>query len=146
MIFGAILRWFYFLHAGRILFYAQKDVDISRQIGLLCNGLAMSSSTNLVPWDYGEKNMSNQTTFEVKNPKATATYGQIQRIAMHFSKAKNCPKDIKFGTVRGHFLAKLNDTKSPLTQGQVSKILSLKSLPKADLTAMRAYKKLVSLG
>jgi len=106
----------------------------------------MSSSTNLVPWDYGEKNMSNQTTFEVKNPKSTATYGQIQRIAMHFSKAKNCPKDIKFGTVRGHYLAKLNDTKSPLTQGQVSSILSLKSLPKADLTAMRAYKKLVRLG
>lgn len=93
-----------------------------------------------------EKNMTTQITFEVKNPQATATYGQIQRIAMQFSKAKNCPKDIKFGTIRGHYLAKLNDAKKPLTQGQVSSILSLKALPKADITAMRSYKKLVSLG
>lgn len=93
-----------------------------------------------------EKNMTTQITFEVKNPNAVATYGQIQRIAMQFSKAKNCPKDIKFGTIRGHYLAKLNDAKKPLTQGQVSSILSLKALPKADITAMRSYKKLVSLG
>ena len=93
-----------------------------------------------------EKNMTTQITFEVKNPNAVATYGQIQRIAMQFSKAKNCPKDIKFGTIRGHYLAKLNDAKKPLTQGQVSSILSLKALPKEDITAMRSYKKLVSLG
>jgi len=93
-----------------------------------------------------EKNMTTQTTFEVKNPNAVATYGQIQRIAMQFSKAKNCPKDIKFGTIRGHYLAKLNDAKKPLTQGQVSKILSLKALPKEDIKAMQSYKKLVSLG
>lgn len=93
-----------------------------------------------------EKNMTTQITFEVKNPNATATYGQIQRIAMQFSKAKNCPKDIKFGTIRGHYLAKLNDARKPLTQGQVSSILSLKALPKEDITAMRSYKKLVSLG
>ena len=89
--------------------------------------------------------MANSTTndnFVVANPKSTATYGQIQRIAMQFSKAKNCPKDIKFGTIRGHYLAKLNDTKSPLTQGQVSLILSMKALPKADLKAMIAYKNL----
>ena len=91
-------------------------------------------------------NSKTNDNFVVANPKSTATYGQIQRIAMQFSKAKTCPKDIKFGTIRGHYLAKLNDTKSPLTQGQVSKILSMKALPKADLTAMRAYKKLVSLG
>jgi len=93
-----------------------------------------------------EKNMTTQITFEVKNPNAVATYGQIQRIAMQFSKAKNCPKDIKFGTIRGHYLAKLNDARKPLTQGQVSSILSLKALPKEDITAMRSYKKLVSLG
>jgi len=93
-----------------------------------------------------EKNMTTQITFEVKNPNATATYGQIQRIAMQFSKAKNCPKDIKFGTIRGHYLAKLNDAKKPLTQGQVSSILSLKALPKEDIKAMQSYKKLVSLG
>lgn len=89
--------------------------------------------------------MANSTTndnFVVANPKSTATYGQIQRIAMQFSKAKNCPKDIKFGTIRGHYLAKLNDKRSPLTQGQVSKILSMKALPKADLKAMIAYKNL----
>jgi hypothetical protein len=93
-----------------------------------------------------EKNMTTQITFEVKNPNAVATYGQIQRIAMQFSKAKNCPKDIKFGTIRGHYLAKLNDAKKPLTQGQVSSILSLKALPKEDIKAMQSYKKLVSLG
>lgn len=90
-------------------------------------------------------NSTQQTTFEVKNPKAKATYGQIQRIAMQFSKAKTCPKDIKFGTIRGHYLAKLN-SKTPITQGEVSKILSMKSLPKVDITAMKSYKKLISLG
>ena len=99
-----------------------------------------------IPKGDKEKNMTTQITFEVKNPNAVATYGQIQRIAMQFSKAKNCPKDIKFGTIRGHYLAKLNDAKNPLTQGQVSSILSLKALPKEDITAMRSYKKLVSLG
>jgi len=99
-----------------------------------------------IPKGDKEKNMKTQTTFEVKNPNAVATYGQIQRIAMQFSKAKNCPKDIKFGTIRGHYLAKLNDAKKPLTQGQVSKILSLKALPKEDIKAMQSYKKLVSLG
>ena len=99
-----------------------------------------------IPKGDKEKNMTTQITFEVKNPNAVATYGQIQRIAMQFSKAKNCPKDIKFGTTRGHYLAKLNDAKKPLTQGQVSKILSLKALPKEDIKAMQSYKKLVSLG
>lgn len=99
-----------------------------------------------IPKGDKEKNMTTQTTFEVKNPNAVATYGQIQRIAMQFSKAKNCPKDIKFGTIRGHYLAKLNDAKKPLTQGQVSKILSLKALPKEDIKAMQSYKKLVSIG
>jgi len=99
-----------------------------------------------IPKGDKEKNMTTQITFEVKNPNAVATYGQIQRIAMQFSKAKNCPKDIKFGTIRGHYLAKLNDAKKPLTQGQVSKILSLKALPKEDIKAMQSYKKLVSIG
>ena len=90
------------------------------------------------------KNTTTQTTFEVKDPKASASYGQVQRIAMQFSKAKGCPKDIKFGTIRGHFLAKLN-AKKFLTQGDVVKILSMKALPSADLKAMRSYKKLVSI-
>ena len=99
-----------------------------------------------IPKGDKEKNMNTEITFQVKNPNATATYGQIQRIAMQFSKAKNCPKDIKFGTIRGHYLAKLNDARKPLTQGQVSSILSLKALPKEDIKAMQSYKKLVSLG
>tara|TARA_R100001086_G_C11838401_1_gene258454 strand:+ start:1371 stop:1670 length:300 start_codon:yes stop_codon:yes gene_type:complete len=83
--------------------------------------------------------------FEIANPNAVASYRAVMKIAMQFSKAKNCPKDIKFGTIRGHYLAKLNDAKSPLTVGQVDKILGMKALPSADLKAMRAYKKLVSL-
>ena len=74
------------------------------------------------------------------NPEARASYPQVMKIAMHFSKLAKCPKDIKFGTLRGHFLAKLNDEKKPLTQGQVSKLLTLKAVPASDLKSMRAYK------
>tara|TARA_R100000329_G_C7517578_1_gene182470 strand:- start:305 stop:592 length:288 start_codon:yes stop_codon:yes gene_type:complete len=74
------------------------------------------------------------------NPEARASYPQVMKIAMHFSKLAKCPKDIKFGTLRGHFLAKLNDKKKPLTQGQVSKLLTLKAVPASDLKSMRAYK------
>ena len=71
---------------------------------------------------------------------AKASYPQVMKIAMHFSKLTKCPKDIKFGTLRGHFLAKLNDAKKPLTNGQVSKLLTLKAVPASDLKSMRAYK------
>ena len=91
-------------------------------------------------------NTTQQTTFEIKNPEAKASYGMVRKIAQQFSKAKNCPKDIKWGTIHGHFVSRLNDNKKPLTQGQVVKILSMKALPSADLKAMRSYKKLVSLG
>ncbi len=74
------------------------------------------------------------------NPEAKASYPQVMKIAMHFSKLTKCPKDIKFGTLRGHFLAKLNDAKKPLTNGQVSKLLTLKAVPASDLKSMRAYK------
>jgi hypothetical protein len=74
------------------------------------------------------------------NPEARASYPQVMKIAMHFSKLAKCPKDIKFGTLRGHFLARLNDQKKPLTQGQVSKLLTLKAVPASDLKSMRAYK------
>ena len=89
------------------------------------------------------KNLTTQTSFVVKNPEAKATVGQVKRIASQFHQSS--PKDIKWGTIYGHFLAVLNSKKS-LNQGQVSKILSLKALPKAEIDAMRAYKKLVSLG
>lgn len=100
----------------------------------------------IVPWtkDVFIKN-TTQTSFTPTNPKAKASYGMVRKIASQFSKAEKCPKDIKWGTIHGHFLQKLNDTKSPLTQGQVVKILAMKSLPSADLKAMRSYKKLVSL-
>ena len=74
------------------------------------------------------------------NEEARASYPQVMKIAMHFSKLPKCPKDIKFGTLRGHFLAKLNDQKKPLTNGQVSKLLTLKTVPVSDLKSMRAYK------
>lgn len=83
--------------------------------------------------------------FVVKDPKAKAFYGQVRKIASQFSKASTCPKDIKWGTIHGHFIQKLNCTKSPLLQGEVAKILAMKSLPSVDLKAMRSYKKLVSL-
>ena len=78
------------------------------------------------------------------NEEARASYPQVMKIAMHFSKLTKCPKDIKFGTLRGHFLAKLNDAKKPLTQGQVSKLLTLKAVPSSDLKSMRSYKDLQS--
>ena len=74
------------------------------------------------------------------NPESRASYGQVQKISMHFSKSDKCPKDIKFGTLRGHFLSRLNDLKKPLTQGQVTKLLTLKSVPSGDLKAMRSFR------
>ena len=70
----------------------------------------------------------------------------VRKIAQQFSKAKGCPKDIKWGTIHGHFVSRLNDKAKPLTQGQVVKILGMKALPSADLKAMRAYKTLINLG
>lgn len=91
-------------------------------------------------------NTTQQTTFEPKNPDAKASYGQVRKIASQFSNAKNCPKDIKWGTIHGHFVSRLNDKTKPLTSGQAVKICSMKALPSADLKAMRSYKKLVELG
>ena len=90
-------------------------------------------------------NSNAKTSFSITNPEAVASYGMVRKIASQFSKSAKCPKDIKWGTIHGHFLQKLN-AKNPLTQGQVAKILSMKALPSADLKAMRTYKKLVSLG
>ena len=83
--------------------------------------------------------------FIVKDEKAVATFGMVMKISATFANKEDCPKDIKFGTIRGHFLNKLNNKKSPLNQGQVAKILKLKSLPATDLKAMRAYKKLQNI-
>lgn len=90
-------------------------------------------------------NTTKQTTFEVKNPEAKASYGMVRKIAQQFSMSPKCPKDIKWGTIHGHFVSRLNDKAKPLTQGQVVKILSMKALPSADLKAMRSYKKLISI-
>lgn len=92
------------------------------------------------------KNTTTQTSFEIANPDALASYGMVRKIASQFSKAAKCPSDIKWGTIHGHFLQKLNAPKNALTQGQVAKILSMKALPSADIKAMRSYKKLVKLG
>jgi|TARA_R100000231_G_scaffold3744_1_gene6540 hypothetical protein len=91
-------------------------------------------------------NSNAKTSFTVDNPKAVASYRMVRKIASQFSNSPKCPKDIKWGTIHGHYLSRLNDKKAPLSQGQVAKILSMKALPSADLKAMRSYKKLVNIG
>ena len=90
-------------------------------------------------------NTNTSAGFTIQDELAKASYGMVRKIASQFSKAEKCPKDIKWGTIHGHFLQKLNDTKSPLTQGQVAKILARKSLYTTDLEQMRTYKKLVNI-
>ena len=96
------------------------------------------------------KTVKSSKKFTVKNPEATANPRMIKRIAMTFLKhednnKKALPKEINYYTIVGHFTARLNDKNKPLTQGQVSKILSAKSLPASDIKAMIAYKKLKAL-
>ena len=96
------------------------------------------------------KTVKSSKEFTVKTPEATASIGMIKRIAMTFLKhednnKKALPKEINYYTIVGHFTARLNDKNKPLTQGQVSKILSAKSLPANDIKGMIAYKKLKAL-
>tara|TARA_R100001594_G_scaffold114715_2_gene149516 strand:- start:391 stop:777 length:387 start_codon:yes stop_codon:yes gene_type:complete len=96
------------------------------------------------------KTVKSSKEFTVKTPEAMASIGMIKRIAMTFLKhtennKKALPKEINYYTIVGHFTARLNDKNKPLTQGQVSKILSAKSLPASDIKAMIAYKKLKAL-
>ena len=96
------------------------------------------------------KTVKSSKEFTVKTPEATASIAMIKRIAMPFFKhednnKKALPKEINYYTIVGHFTARLNDKNKPLTQGQVSKILSAKSLPASDIKAMIAYKKLKAL-
>ena len=96
------------------------------------------------------KTVKSSKEFTVKTPEATASIGMIKRIAMTFLKhednnKKALPKEINYYTIVGHFTARLNDKNKPLTLGQVSKILSAKSLPASDIKAMIAYKKLKAL-
>jgi hypothetical protein len=77
-------------------------------------------------------------------------YKMIKKIAMTFLKhqennKKPLPKEINYYTIVGHFTARLNDKNKPLNQGQVSKILSAKSLPASDIKSMIAYKELMKL-
>lgn len=96
------------------------------------------------------KTVKTSKEFTVKDDKALATVGMIKRIAMTFLKHKDnnkkpLPKEINYYTIVGHFTARLNDKNKPLNQGQVSKILSAKSLPASDIKSMIAYKKLMKL-
>ena len=59
---------------------------------------------------------------------------------------KPLPKGIAYGTIRGHFLNRLNNDKETLTQGKIVKIMAMKSLPSSDIKAMQTYKKLVAKG
>ena len=97
-----------------------------------------------------KKTVKSSKEFTVKDDKALATVGMIKRIAMTFLKHKEnnkkaLPKEINYYTIVGHFTARLNDKNKPLNQGQVSKILSAKSLPASDIKSMIAYKKLMKL-
>jgi len=83
--------------------------------------------------------------FVVAEPTSKATYGMVRKLASVFSKLSTCPKDIKWGTLHGHFVQKLNDAKNPLVQGEVARLLLLKSIPADSLKAMRAYKKLMAI-
>ena len=93
---------------------------------------------------------STTKDFVPKDAKSLATPSMIRKIAMTFLKHKDnnkkaLPKEINYYTIVGHFTARLNDKNKPLNQGQVSKILSAKSLPASDIKSMIAYKKLMKL-
>ena len=97
-----------------------------------------------------KKTAKTSKEFVVKDKNALSSVGMIKRIAMTFLKheennKKPLPKEINYYTIVGHFTARLNDKNKPLTQGQVSKILSAKSLPANDIKGMIAYKKLKAL-
>ena len=83
--------------------------------------------------------------FVVAEPQSLASYGMVRMLASYFSKLPKCPSDIKWGTLHGHFVQKLNDAKNPLLQGEVARLRTLKSIPADSLKAMRAYKKLVAI-
>tara|TARA_R110000737_G_scaffold99154_2_gene133171 strand:+ start:77 stop:379 length:303 start_codon:yes stop_codon:yes gene_type:complete len=83
--------------------------------------------------------------FVVAEPQSKASYGMVRKLASTLSKLSTCPKDIKWGTLHGHFVQKLNDAKNPLLQGEVARLLTLKSIPADSLKAMRSYKKLVAI-
>ena len=93
---------------------------------------------------------STTKDFVPKDAKPLATPSMIRKIAMTFLKHKDnnkkaLPKEINYYTIVGHFTARLNDKNKPLNQGQVSKILSAKSLPANDIKSMISYKKLMKL-
>jgi hypothetical protein len=90
-------------------------------------------------------NTFTDNNFVVAEPTSKATYGMVRKLASYLSKLSTCPKDIKWGTLHGHFVQKLNDAKTPLLQGDVARILLLKSIPADSLKAMRAYKKLMTI-
>ncbi len=122
-----------------------KNTELKKQLEMLLKSNPKElekMASNILK---SETKKTDDKPFEVKDDKAIATYGMVMKISATFSNSESCPKDIKFGTIRGHFLQRLNDKKKPLTQGQVAKILSLKSLPATDLKSMRAYKKLSSI-
>jgi predicted nucleotidyltransferase len=93
---------------------------------------------------------SSNKDFVPKDVKALATPSMIRKIAMTFLKHKDnnkkaLPKEINYYTIVGHFTMRLNQKENPLNQGQVSKILSAKSLPAKDIKEMLTYKKMMKL-
>jgi len=114
------------------------------------SGVDLAMSPSLLALRLGRIfHMANSTqrtdNFVVENPTDIASYGMVRMLASYFSKMPKCPKDIKWGTLHGHFLASLNDKKNPLLQGEVARLRTLKSIPAKNLKAMRSYKKLVAI-
>ena len=52
-------------------------------------------------------NTNLNSGFTIQDELANASYGMVRKIASQFSKAENCPKDIKWGTIHGHFVSRL---------------------------------------
>tara|TARA_Y100000004_G_scaffold191545_1_gene250543 strand:- start:334 stop:726 length:393 start_codon:yes stop_codon:yes gene_type:complete len=124
---------------------------ISKELGEFLKShpkLVEELGTHILTQD--KKSAKTSKGFVPKDVKALATPKMIKKIAMTFLKhqennKKPLPKEINYYTIVGHFTARLNDKNKPLNQGQVSKILSAKSLPASDIKSMIAYKELMKL-
>tara|TARA_B100000963_G_C22522470_1_gene623701 strand:+ start:444 stop:884 length:441 start_codon:yes stop_codon:yes gene_type:complete len=143
-----------------ILAHWELEINLKQGIIIMKNSLELTaflkSLTSNQKEDFTKafiKSSGTKTSgkFEVKNPEKPATVGMINKLAMTFvdhigNNKKPLPKGIAYGTIRGHFLNRLNNDKETLTQGKIVKIMDMKALPSSDIKAMQSYKKLVAKG
>ena len=123
----------------------------SNELNAFLKSLTDSQKEDFAKAFIKSSNRNTTRNFETKNPEKPATVGMINKLAMTFvdhvgNNKKPLPKGIAYGTIRGHFLNRLNNDKITLTQGKIVEIMSMKSLPSADIKAMQSYKKLIKLG